>query len=119
MSDNLGYCGIDCGECKALIATRKNDLGMKTEVARDWSKQFGHPFKPGDINCMGCTPVKGPHIGHCNICGIRKCGVGKKVDNCAYCASYGCEQLVKFHGQVKAAKDNLERIRKGKKGRAE
>ena len=112
MSDNLGYCGIDCGECMAMIATKKNDSKMKREVAENWSKQFGHPFKPEDINCVGCTTLKGPHIGHCNICGIRKCGLEKKVENCAYCPSYGCEQLVKFHGQVKAAKDNLERVRK-------
>lgn len=114
MSNQIGICGIDCGECKALIATKKSDLKMKKEVAENWSKQFGHQFKPEDINCVGCMTRKGPHIGHCNICGIRKCGLEKKFDNCAYCPDYGCEQLKKFHEQVKAAKDNLERIRKEK-----
>ena len=42
MSNVVAFCGIDCGECKAPIATQKNDVRMKKAVAEEWSKEFGH-----------------------------------------------------------------------------
>lgn len=52
--NSLGaFCGIDCGECKAFIATQKDDAEMKKAVAEECSKYFGHQMKPADINCVG------------------------------------------------------------------
>ena len=110
MSGTIAFCGIDCGECKALIATQKNDAKLKKQVAGEWSKAFGHQMKPEDINCVGCLVLDGPHINYCNICEIRTCGTKKKVQNCAYCVEYKCEKLGKFHENAPEAKDRLEQI---------
>ncbi len=112
MSSMIAFCGIDCSECKALIATQKNDAKMKKTIAEEWSKEFGHQIKPEDINCVGCLVPDGPHINYCNICEIRKCGAQKKIQNCAYCIEYTCVTLEKFHENAPKAKDRLEQIRK-------
>jgi hypothetical protein len=112
MSSMVAFCGIDCSECKALIATQKNDAKMKKAIAEEWSKQFGHQIKPEDINCAGCVVLDGPHINYCNICEIRNCATKKKVQNCAYCIEYACGKLAKFHENAPKAKDQLEQIRK-------
>jgi hypothetical protein len=107
----IAFCGIDCGECKALIATRKNDAEMKKAVAQEWSKSLGVQLKPEDINCVGCVVVDGPHVGYCAICEIRTCGMQKKVQNCAYCSEYKCGKLEQIHNRSTKAKDRLEQIR--------
>jgi hypothetical protein len=108
----IGFCGIDCGECKAYVATKDNDALMKKLVAEEWSKFYGHEVKPEDINCVGCVVVEGPHIGYCDVCEIRNCGVQKKVENCAYCIEYGCGKLETVHSRSSKAKDTLEQIHK-------
>lgn len=111
MGKIIAFCGIDCSECKALIATRKNDNILRREIAEEWSKMFGHEIKPEEINCIGCLTVDGPHINYCSFCEIRKCGIEKGVKNCAYCIDYKCEKLAKFHEQAPEAKNRLEDIR--------
>jgi|WetSurMetagenome_2_1015567.scaffolds.fasta_scaffold21525_4 hypothetical protein len=106
----IGFCGIDCGECKAFVATKNNDAVMKKLVAEEWSKSYGHEIKPEGINCVGCVVVEGPHIGYCAVCEIRTCGVRKKVENCAYCIEYGCGKLEPVHSRSSKAKETLEQI---------
>jgi hypothetical protein len=108
----IGFCGIDCGECKAFIATKKKDATMKKLVAEEWSKSFGHEIKLENIDCDGCVVAEGPHIGYCAVCEIRNCGVQKKVENCAYCIEYSCGKLVTVHSRSSQAKDTLEQIHK-------
>jgi hypothetical protein len=108
----IAFCGIDCSECKALIATQKDDDTMRKAVAEEWSKEFGHEIKPEEINCDGCSNREGKHINYCDVCEIRKCGIKKGVINCAYCAEYKCDNLAKFHEQAPNAKNRLDEIRK-------
>ena len=107
----VAFCGIDCGECKAFIATQKNDLELKKAVAEEWSKYFGFQMKPEDMTCVGCVVVDGPHVGYCAECEIRTCGVQKKIQNCAFCAEYACGKLEYVHSRSPKAKDRLEQIR--------
>ena len=107
----VAFCGIDCGECKAFVATQNNDDEMKKVIAEEWSRNFGHQIKLEDINCVGCVVDDGKHIGYCKICEIRLCGVQKKVENCAYCSEYNCSKLEIVHSRSSKAKDNLEHIR--------
>jgi hypothetical protein len=37
--------------------------------------------------------------------------MGKGVKNCAYCADYACDKLLKFFEMAPQAKKNLEEIR--------
>ena len=111
----MAYCGLVCSDCGAFIATLENDDAKRRQVADAWSKMFGREFKPQDINCDGCLTRDGRHIDYCNICEIRKCGIERGVENCAYCVDYGCEKLSKFVENVPEAKKTLEEIRKQKR----
>jgi hypothetical protein len=111
MEKIIAFCGIDCTDCKAFIVTQENSDAKRREVAKEWSKEFGHEIKPAEINCDGCLTRDGRHINYCSTCEIRKCGMEKEVENCAYCIDYKCEKLDKFHEQAPKAKKRLERIR--------
>jgi len=54
MEKIIAFCGIDCAECKAFIATQENSDAKRREVAEEWSKEFGEKINPKDINCDGC-----------------------------------------------------------------
>ena len=107
----LAMCGLDCAACPAFVAHKTNDQAVRVKTAAEWSKQFKAEFKPEDINCVGCVKRKGVHFGHCNDCEIRKCGLARKVNNCALCPDYPCEKIAKFTANVPPAKANLEEVR--------
>jgi hypothetical protein len=110
MPEMIAYCGIDCAACPALIATRTNDAALRAKTAAEWSKSFGHDFKPEQVNCAGCTS-DGAHIGYCSMCDVRKCAVSRKLANCATCADYGCATLAGFHKNAPEAKARLDAVR--------
>jgi hypothetical protein len=111
MPEMLSYCGIDCDACPALIATRTNDAALRAKTAVEWSKSFGHDFKPEQVNCTGCTS-DGAHIAYCeSMCEVRKCARGRKVATCADCTDYGCATLAGFHKNAPEAKARLEAVR--------
>jgi hypothetical protein len=115
MPEMLAYCGIDCAACPALIATQTDDDELRRKTATEWSKSFGHDFKPEQVNCTGCPTDAGPHIVYCDsMCEIRKCARGRKLVSCAVCSDYGCATLAGFLKNAPAAKERLEKARRGK-----
>lgn len=111
MERRIAYCGLNCGECDALIATKTNDDELRRKVAAKWTQEYHHEIKPEDINCSGCTSVAGPHLAYCGLCEIRSCGIKHSVPSCASCPEYGCDKLTKFLAMAPAAKANLEGLR--------
>ena len=115
MPEMIACCGIDCDVCPALIATRTNDEALRRKTAVEWSKSFGHDFKPEEVNCTGCTSA-GHHIGYCEtMCEIRKCARTRQLANCAFCADYGCATLSGFIKNVPEAKARLDKVRAARK----
>ncbi|MFZ0965102.1 MAG: DUF3795 domain-containing protein [Candidatus Bathyarchaeia archaeon] len=114
MDKMVAFCGIVCTDCDAFIATQENNDAKRREMAESASKQLGRKVKPEEINCAACLNTGGRHIGYCNVCEIRKCGMEKEVENCAYCIDYECEKLAKFLEQAPKAKKTLEKIRQQK-----
>lgn len=112
MEKIIAYCGLNCSECPAYIATQKNDYEEKARVAKEWSEMYKIEFKPEDLACNGCLATDGFHIPYCSTCEIRKCAIEKNVINCAYCSDYSCEKLEEFLKVAGEAKANLEEIRK-------
>ncbi len=111
----LGMCGLDCAACPAYIAYKTDDQALRVKTAAEWSKQFNVAMKPEGINCVGCLKTKGPQIGHCSECEIRKCGLAKKVKSCALCADYPCDKISKFIAQVPPAEANLDEARRARR----
>jgi len=111
MTQNIAFCGLDCGKCGAYLATKEDSDEKRAEVAKMWSKMFNAEIKSEQINCYGCHSVEGPRFNHCEVCEIRKCGLEKEVDNCALCSEYSCDKLEAFFKMAPDAKANLEKLR--------
>lgn len=110
MDEKISFCGIDCLACPVYIATQHGGLNVLEQIASKWSN--GEiKFSLEDIDCVGCTE-DGRHFNWCDICPVRKCGVGKKVKNCAYCIHYPCEDLEESFERNPEAKEKLDKIRK-------
>ena len=115
MNSMIAYCGINCSECPAYIATQKNNDEARKKVAEEWQKAFNPNIKPEDINCDGCTSDGTRHFSWCNECPIRLCAKTKSTANCAYCDDYAaCDKLATFFKMASKAKETLDNIRKGK-----
>ena len=108
----IAFCGLNCTECPAFMATRKDDNKEREKVAKVWSKEFKCDIKPEAINCDGCLEESGRLFSHCKVCEIRKCGQEKEVKNCASCDDYACEKLIKFFDIAPKTKITLSEIRK-------
>ncbi len=111
MDEMISYCGLVCHECGAFIATLNDDNEKRTEVVRQWSKEYHKEFKPEDINCFGCLSEGKPIFGYCHICKIRSCARAKGVLNCAHCGDYACDQLMEFFQMVPDNKKRLDDLR--------
>jgi hypothetical protein len=87
-------------------ALTNNDNELRKKTAEEWSKQYNADIKAEDINCLGCKSEV--LFGHCNVCEIRKCAIGKSLDNCSKCSSFSCDQLEGILKFVPEARRNLE-----------
>ena len=107
----IAFCGIICTSCSAFLATQKDDDNERKKVAAQWSKMYKSDIKPDDINCVGCLEESEILFNHCKICEIRKCGMEKDVDNCAYCDEYACDKVKQFHEHNPNLKKTLDDIK--------
>jgi hypothetical protein len=113
MAKLLAYCGLDCGECEAYIATQKNDRAGLEKVAKSWAAQFGGKDLGADACvCDGCSTGKRAATAHAATCGIRLCASKRGVVTCAHCPDYGCATLQQFFSFAPVLKEKLEAVRK-------
>jgi hypothetical protein len=107
MNQLLAYCGLDCSQCPALIATRAGDISRLTSLAQEW---FDGVTDHTIILCDGCSGT-GRTMKWCAECPTRNCARQRGLPNCAHCSDYGCDKLMMVFSQSKEAKANLDRIR--------
>jgi hypothetical protein len=112
MKELIAYCGLNCAECSAYIATQENDNTKRQKVAEEWQKSFNPDIKAEDINCDGCTAQSTRLFAHCLQCKVRLCGIERKVKNCAYCPDYACDNLLEYFKMAPKMKESLDNIRK-------
>lgn len=117
MTSKISLCGLDCSICPAFIAYKTNDQSLRIATAKKWAEEYHAPdIKPEEINCTGCLSTKKPIYKHCLECGIRLCGLIKKVTNCGQCVDYDtCPKIVGLHKLVPHAKPACDAIRKLRK----
>ncbi|MGE5580883.1 MAG: DUF3795 domain-containing protein [Bacillota bacterium] len=109
----LAYCGLNCSDCPAYIATQNNDQEGLKQTAEKWSKELKCDIRPEDCVCDGCLPFEGARLGgYCGECPVRACGIKKSYPNCAYCPDYPCENLAKFQVGATEAKERLDSLRR-------
>jgi hypothetical protein len=113
MAKIQAYCGIDCGECEAYIATQNNDRAGLEATAKKWAQQFGGNLVSAEACiCDGCPSGKRISTAHSATCAIRLCASTRGVLTCAHCADYGCETVKQFFAFAPVLKEKLEAIRK-------
>jgi len=110
MKKLIAYCGIDCSECPAYLATQSGDIKEIEKVAKEWSTET-MSFKPEEIRCQGCNQDE-EVFSWCSQCPIRICCKEKGYENCAHCEEYVCEKLTMTFDKTPAAKERLDEIRK-------
>lgn len=113
MAKLLAYCGLDCGECEAYIATQKSDRAGLEATAKKWTEQFGGKEITADACiCDGCASEKRTSSAHAVTCAIRLCASKRGVITCAHCPDFGCEIDKQFFAFSPVLKEKLEAIRK-------
>ena len=111
---NIAKCGLDCGKCRAYIATRTHDVALAAEVAEAWSNPVEGTYTADDIWCDGCH---GERLhGFCLKCPVRLCAREKSLPNCGACGEYPCGKLEGLYrmwveSSPAEARANLRRIR--------
>jgi hypothetical protein len=113
MTKNLAYCGIDCGECEAYLATQTDDRAGLEATAKKWAQQYGGKDMGAEVCiCDGCSSGKRISAAHAATCAVRFCASKRGVVTCAHCDDYGCEILRQFFAFAPILKDKLEAVRK-------
>lgn len=114
---HIAICGLECSSCPMYVATQKDDDGMRKRVAKEWSeryrvKGYSRPeLKPEDVNCDGCLSRSGRLYLYCRDCEVRKCALGKGVQNCGECKDYPCEKIVELHKRTTGGKVICDKIK--------
>ena len=111
MSELIAYCGLDCAKCDAYIATQAGDTERMKQIADRWTRELKTDFSIEEILCDGCRSNR--ISGWCQrICSIRPCAEQKRLETCAQCSEYQCENLKRFLLDEPDAKEYLEEIRR-------
>ncbi len=94
MKEMIGYCGLDCEQCDAYIATIRNDQKLRENTAKLWSELNQTEILPEMINCEGCRR-DGIKTMFCDrLCGIRQCALKKGIETCGECPEMDSCQIL-------------------------
>ena len=109
---NIGACGLNCGNCAAYKATLVNDLKKLKELAIKWGGE-GSKWTAENMRCEGCTSNR-TSIG-CLSCPVRVCAQAKSAEICSRCGDYPCVKLEtrwsSLNGDVESWRANLEKAK--------
>lgn len=110
MKDFIAYCGLDCENCEARLATVNNDEALRQKVAAEWSELNGVEITPEMIHCVGCR-IDGVKTPYCDtLCPIRQCALEKNVMTCGGCGEMDlCEKVGMILNNNETVRRNLER----------
>ena len=113
----LAFCGIECTECSAYLATQADDTAEKERVAARWRADTGEEGIDVDyVTCDGCLAFEGRLGGHCRECEIRACAVVRGVESCGHCSNYPCSNLEDVFRYAPEARERLDRIHRSLQG---
>ena len=109
MRNMIAYCGLNCEECDAYLATIHDDQALREKTAKLWARLNNAPILPEHINCEGCR-VDGIKTVYCdNLCSIRQCALKKGVTTCGGCPDMDkCQSVGMIISNNPAALKNLK-----------
>jgi len=94
--DYIAPCGLYCGVCGILYATRENNLKFKEILAGFYSDKLpeGENLSVEDIHCEGC--LSGEPYYFCRECAIKDCTTKKGYTGCHECTDFPCTLIEEF-----------------------
>ena len=108
MKKMIAYCGLDCEQCDAYLATIHDDQALREKTAKLWSALNNAPILPEHINCLGCRADGAKTLFCESLCGIRRCALKKGVATCGGCPDMeACETLGMILANNPEARKNL------------
>ena len=108
MRPNIAYCGLDCEQCDAYIATLHDDQALREKTAKLWAELNHAPILPEHINCQGCR-ADGIKTVFCEqLCAVRRCALQRGVATCGNCPEMEtCPTVGAIFANAPQAKKNL------------
>ncbi len=97
MISYIAKCGCSCIDCPTYKDNiRENEQRIACSLG--WRKYLNINLSPEKLrSCDGCSlPDSDRKIYYLN-CKVRKCCMVNDFENCAYCSSYPCNELIKVH----------------------
>lgn len=108
MRPNIAYCGLDCEQCDAYIATLHDDQALREKTARLWAELNHAPILPEHINCQGCRADGAKTVFCEQLCAVRRCARQRGVDTCGDCPEVEtCPTVGAIFANAPQAKKNL------------
>lgn len=94
--DFIAPCGLYCGVCAVLYATRDDNPKFKERLVGFYKGQLpgSENLSIEDIHCKGCLSEE--PFGFCTICPIRDCTREKGYPGCHECADFPCQLIEDF-----------------------
>ena len=94
--DYIAPCGLYCGVCGILYATRENNRKFKEILADFYSDKLpeGEKLSFEDIHCKGCLSSEPFYF--CKECVIKDCVTKKGYTGCHECADFPCTLIEEF-----------------------
>ena len=108
MRPNIAYCGLDCEQCDAYIATLHDDQALREKTARLWAELNHAPILPEHIHCQGCRADGAKTVFCEQLCAVRRCARQRGVDTCGDCPEMeSCPTVGAIFANAPQAKKNL------------
>ena len=108
MRPNIAYCGLDCEQCDAYIATLHDDQALREKTAKLWAELNHVPILPEHINCQGCRADGAKTVFCEQLCAVRRCARQRGADTCGDCPEMEtCPTVGAIFANAPQAKKNL------------
>ncbi len=86
----LAPCGLYCGVCGVMMATRDGNDKFKERLATVYG------IKPEQVKCAGCQAPEEEVFGYCRLCPIKSCNQERGYQGCHQCDDHPCEHVDNF-----------------------
>ena len=108
MRPNIAYCGLDCEQCDAYIATLHDDQALREKTAKLWAELNHAPILPEHIHCQGCRADGAKTVFCEQLCAVRRCALQRGAATCGDCPEMEtCPTVGAIFANAPQAKKNL------------
>ena len=94
--DYIAPCGLYCGVCGILYATRENNRKFKERLLGVYKDKLpdSENLSIEDIHCKGCLSDEPFYF--CRECAIKDCATKKGYAGCHECTDFPCTLIKEF-----------------------